>query len=226
MKRGQFIKSLSAFAFSTPLIWSIACNKDKGEPSDILPEDGCLSTPAETAGPFPTKTPNSFIRSDIRKKDGFGTHMNAEIKIQNLQKNCIPMENAVVDIWHCDINGDYSQYGSGDNDNWFRGRQITDKDGKVNFDTIFPGWYSGRAVHIHVHIYDRTGNSLLITQIAFQDSLATSVYTHGRQFGYQGLSGYTYNNVDSIFRDGAGRQVASVTGSLETGFKLTITLNV
>lgn len=239
MERKKFIKTLSMFAFSGPLLWA-ACKKSDelddllDTANDVAVDDTCVTTPRETEGPFPTKTPSSYIRSDIRKGDGLGADMTALITIANVTNNCTPLEGALVDIWHCDVDGNYSQYGGTQMQqsnyqsvNWYRGRQITDANGLVTFQTIFPGWYQGRSTHIHVHIYSASGNSLLVTQIAFQDSLSVQVNSNAAQYGYtKGISGYTYNSRDNVFGDGVNIQMSTVTGSLSEGFEMKITLKV
>lgn len=241
MERKQFIKSLSILAFSGPVLVA-ACNKinangmeEEGADLETVETDSsCSQTPSETEGPFPTKTPTSYIRSDIRKGDNVGINMLALINIANVNKNCAPMEGVLVDIWHCDVDGNYSQYGGTQmqqnnfqSQNWFRGRQITDKNGLVTFKTIFPGWYRGRATHIHVHIYDASGKSLLVTQIAFQDNLCVTINQNASKYGYtKGTTGYTYNNRDNVFSDGYQKELSTVTGSMEEGFEMKITLKV
>ncbi|MNX85758.1 hypothetical protein D3C86_1176090 [compost metagenome] len=108
---------------------------------------------------------------------------------------------------------------------FLRGRQVTDTNGLVTFKSIFPGWYTGRATHIHVHVYSQAGNSLKITQIAFPEGSGTAV---GLVNGYKkGMSGYTYNANDNVFSDDMLKiEVAKVSGSLSAGFALTMTINV
>ncbi len=221
------------------MVWA-ACKKDddvttseqSGEDIDV--DTSCSVTPTETEGPFPTKTPSSYVRSDIRKGDNIGVDMTALITIANVSNNCAALEGALVDIWHCDVDGNYSQYGGTQMQssnyqsvNWYRGRQVTDANGLVTFQTIFPGWYQSRATHIHVHVYDSTGKSLLVTQIAFQDSLCISVNTNGSSYGYtKGTSGYTYNANDNVFGDGVDKEMSTVTGSLSEGYEMKITIKV
>ena len=112
---------------------------------------------------------------------------------------------------------------------FLRGRQTTDANGKVNFTSIFPGWYSGRATHIHVHIYNASGTSLLVTQIAFPEGSGSAValVNASTANGYtKGLSGYTYNASDNVFSDGFSKELATVTGSIAEGFVLKHTINV
>lgn len=240
MERKKFLKSLSLFALAAPLT-AQSCGKDEvagsgdaGSGSEVVADGSCTVTPSETEGPFPTKSPASYVRSDIRKGDGIGADMSAKINIVNVNNSCAALEGAIVDIWHCDVNGDYSEYGGTQMQStnyqsvhWFRGRQVTDSNGLVMFQTIFPGWYQSRATHIHVHIYNAAGRSLLVTQIAFQDSLSNTVNTTGSAYGYtKGMSGYTYNANDNIFYDSVAREMSTVTGSLSEGFEMAITIKV
>jgi protocatechuate 3,4-dioxygenase beta subunit len=157
--------------------------------------------------------------------------MTAKITIGNVNNNCAGLEGAIVDIWHCDAAGHYSEYGgtglqptNHQSLHFLRGRQITDSNGLVTFTTIFPGWYDGRATHIHVHIYDARGNSLKVTQIAFPEGSGSAVALVN---GYEkGISGYTYNASDNTFRDGSTLELATVSGSIASGFELAVKLNV
>jgi protocatechuate 3,4-dioxygenase beta subunit len=241
MERKGFLKSLLFGAISAPVLIS-ACSS---EADDITPTTGttgtgttggtssssCTVAPTETEGPFPTKSPASYVRSDIT--DGRTGHkMTCKITIGNSNNGCAGLANAIVDIWHCDATGNYSEYGGSgmqstnyQSVHFLRGRQVTDSNGLVTFTSIFPGWYNGRATHIHVHIYNANGTSLKVTQIAFPEGSGSAVAAVN---GYsKGMSGYTYNAKDNIFSDDtAGVEIATVTGSVTTGFELSIKLNV
>lgn len=195
----------------------------------------CSVTASETAGPFPTKTPGSLVTSNI-VSDRTGVGFSINISIKNTNANCAALAGAIVDIWHCDKDGYYSEYGgtsmqSADftSVHFLRGRQTTDASGLVHFTSIFPGWYSGRATHIHVHIYNASGTSLLVTQIAFPEGSGSAValVNASSANGYtKGLSGYTYNASDNVFSDSTANEMSAVTGSVAAGFVLTHTINV
>jgi protocatechuate 3,4-dioxygenase beta subunit len=243
MERKGFLKSLLLGAISAPAVLS-ACNNDEDSvnPSTETSRSGtvtnpgsgtssCTVAPTETEGPFPTKSPASYVRSDIT--DGRSGHkMTAKITIGNTNNGCAGLAGAIVDIWHCDANGNYSEYGGSgmqstnlQSVHFLRGRQVSDSSGLVTFTTIFPGWYNGRATHIHVHIYNASGTSLKVTQIAFPEGSGSAVALVN---GYtKGMTGYTYNNKDNVFNnDTAGVQIATVTGNTTDGFELSIKLNV
>ncbi|MCB0496197.1 MAG: intradiol ring-cleavage dioxygenase [Cyclobacteriaceae bacterium] len=241
MKRNDFIKRLGMSSVIIPVLAS--CNikdgptpiteetsTDTTDSSGSATEDSCTITNTETAGPFPTKNPSSLEHVDIRS-DRTGVDLDVEITILNGNDSCSPLEGAIVDIWHCDKDGYYSEYGGTGMQSinftsvhFLRGRQVTDSNGKVGFTTIFPGWYNGRATHIHVHIYDKNGNSLLVTQIAFPEGSdsAVAVVNAATAYGYtKGMSGYTYNSKDNVFSDGVATELSTISGSLSDGFSLT-----
>ncbi|HEY9007368.1 MAG TPA: IPT/TIG domain-containing protein [Ohtaekwangia sp.] len=195
----------------------------------------CTSTDSETAGPFPTKSPSDLVKSDIRS-DRTGVAFSIVITIENKNNSCSPLEGALVDIWHCDKDGYYSEYGGTSMQtvdytsvHFLRGRQTTDSDGKVAFTSIFPGWYQSRATHVHVHVYNAAGTSLLVTQIAFPEgsNSAVALVNASTANGYtKGMSGYTYNASDTVFTDSLDTELATVTGSVADGYVLTHTIVV
>lgn len=244
MDRKLFVKhafSALGIVAVAPLIHACSKNNDSastssdessGSSSDVTTDTSCSVSPTETEGPFPTKQPSSYVRSDITKGDGIGSPLTAKITIVSSNNNCKAIEGAIVDIWHCDVDGNYSEYGGTQMQStnfqsvhWLRGRQVTDANGLVTFKSIFPGWYQGRATHIHVHVYNASGTSLLVTQIAFPDTLAITVNSTGSAYGYtKGTSGYTYNNADNVFSDSVAKEMSTVTGSVDKGFDLSIAI--
>lgn len=230
MQRKEFLKKLGMGSLVLPLLGS--CSNEEDDPSA---SSSCTTTPSETAGPFPTKDPSSLVRTDIRA-DRTGVPLSVTITIQNKNNNCAPLEGAIVDIWHCDKDGYYSEYGGTQMQtvnytavHFLRGRQVTDSNGTAGFTTIFQGWYQGRATHIHVHIYNAAGTSLLVTQIAFPEGTNSAVVlvNASTENGYtKGMSGYTYNGSDNIFSDSAAAELGTGTGSVAAGYDLTHTIVV
>ena len=241
MERKHFLKSLLMGAASAPALLT-ACGKDEVSPTTSgtgttttttggSSTTNCTVAPTETEGPFPTHTPSSYVRSDIT--DGrTGYKLTIKITVNNSASSCTALGGALVDIWHCDAEGNYSEYGgtgmqstSYTNVHFLRGRQTTDSAGLVTFTSIFPGWYSGRATHIHVHVYNASGTSLKVTQIAFPEGTGTALAAVN---GYaKGMSGYTYNKSDNVFSDDtAGVEIATVAGNTTDGFVLTFNLAV
>ena len=129
----------------------------------------CTRTADQTEGPFYFEVDR--VRSDIREGRP-GAELRLGVRVRDLDAGCKPIQNAVVDIWHCDAGGSYSEPG----ETFLRGLQTTDNDGTVEFTTLYPGWYPGRTVHIHakVHIDNRT---VLTTQFYFADDFTDRVFS-------------------------------------------------
>jgi protocatechuate 3,4-dioxygenase beta subunit len=183
----------------------------------------CEVTNSETAGPFPTKKPTDFIINDITS-DRLGTPVSLKIYVRNVNKGCEIIKGALVDIWHCDADGTYSEYNADANKHFLRGRQATDTNGVAVWKTIFPGWYPGRAPHIHVQVFTATGKSLLITQIAFPKAECDKVYSQG-VYKSRGLQSTT-NERDGVFSDGFASEMATITGNINDGIEMIHTVYV
>ena len=238
MQRKDFLRNGFA-ALGLVSIVPLACSKeDVTSPSGNDDTGGssatgdCTVSPTETAGPFPTKTPSSLVRSDIRD-NRTGVVLSVNITILNTNNSCTALQNAIVDIWHCDKDGYYSEYGGTgmqsvdySNVNFLRGRQTTGTDGLVTFTSVFPGWYAGRAPHIHVHVYNTSGTSLLVTQIAFPEDVTKTVYTTAQLYGYTKGTQDTSNAADNIFSDSLDQELATIAGSISEGYTLTHTVYV
>ncbi|GAB3990286.1 hypothetical protein GCM10028807_17120 [Spirosoma daeguense] len=248
MERNEFLKrgfgSLLGIAAVAPLIGG--CSKTEVDPTTTTgtgtststgstngsSASNCTVTNTETEGPFPTKNPASYVRKDIT--DGqTGVAFTMNITIKNANSSCAALAGALVDVWHCDKSGNYSEYGGTGMQStnytsvhFLRGRQTTDANGLVSFTSIFPGWYSGRAPHVHVHIYNALGKSLLVTQIAFPYDICNTVYTTGQSYGYTKGAQDTLNERDNVFSDGYTNELATVSGSLSGGYTLTHTIVV
>lgn len=233
MERKDFLKNSIGFlglAVAAPSL--LRAKEVNPEATETL---ACSVTNSETAGPFPTITPSSLVRSNI-VVDRTGVAFTININIMNINGNCAALEGAIVDIWHCDKDGYYSEYGGTGMQtvnftayHFLRGRQTTDANGAVSFTSIFPGWYTGRATHIHVHIYNAAGTSLLVTQIAFPEGTGSAValVNASTANGYtKGMTGYTYNASDNVFSDGVTNEMSTLSGSVAAGFVLNHTIYV
>jgi protocatechuate 3,4-dioxygenase beta subunit len=184
----------------------------------------CAVAPSETIGPYPSLT--DLIRSDIREGKS-GTPLTLTLTVVNVNSNCAPVANAAVDIWQCDAEGHYSQYSqpgfNGTSQTFLRGIQTTDSSGRVSFTTIYPGWYQGRATHIHVEV-TVNGQSVKVTQIAFPESVTAAVYAAG-VYAAKGQNP-TSNSGDMVFSDSISSELATVTGDTTGGYTATFTVGV
>jgi protocatechuate 3,4-dioxygenase beta subunit len=232
--RAKFLKNLVIGATSFPLLVD-ACKKSAVSSSTTSSSTtGCITTPEETAGPYPYDlSKNSAIfRTDITEGKT-GIPLTLTLTIVNSNNSCTPIENARVDIWHCDKDGYYSEYSEtgylGTEDytgkTFLRGIQLTDANGQVKFTTIYPGWYSGRVTHIHLEIFI---NSVLkkTTQLAFPDSLNTTVYNTALYTAHGQNTSVANNAADQIFEDSVSEELVSITGDTTSGFSATFTVGV
>ena len=153
----------------------------------------CAQTAEQTEGPYYFDA--DAIRSDIREgRDG--TTLTLALRVREAD-GCTPIENAIVDIWHCDADGVYSGFDQGEGERFLRGAQATSEDGIARFTTIYPGHYQGRTVHIHakVHLDRRT---VLTTQLYFDDAVSDRVFSGG---GYPDAGGRQRNDADGIYEE-------------------------
>lgn len=195
----------------------------------------CLTPPRETTGPFPSDGSNGSgggatadalhdprcVRRDVRSNfDGSdtqeGTPMTLTMYVND--SSCAPLTGAAVYLWHCNKEGAYSGYTSrttgGDftDATWLRGVQIVDSTGVVTFDTILPGRYPGRAAHLHFEVFadDSLQQSLLVSQMAFDDDRVDALYDAA---GYAAsLQHDTDNADDHVFSDGVDQQLLTISG--------------
>jgi protocatechuate 3,4-dioxygenase beta subunit len=246
MERKHFLKSgLAALGLAVIAPLAVSCGKDTDTTTSTdtdttttttggTTSGSCTATSSETAGPYPTITPSSYVRSDITDGQA-GVPLTVKITIANTNNSCAALSGALVDIWHCTAVGYYSEYvdtpGGGyatidyTASHFLRGRQTTDSNGLVTFTTIFPGWYSPRAPHIHVHVYNASGTSLLVTQIAFPTDVCNTVYTTATDYKAHGTQD-TANTADMVFSDSLATELSTVTGSVSAGYTLTHTVYV
>ena len=178
-----------------------------------LAEDVCVVRPALTEGPYFVDV--DLNRSDIRVEpsDGSikeGTPLRLKFLVQDISTgSCVPLEGAQVDVWHCDAEGVYSGVSDPGFDTsdqkWLRGYQITDEEGRAEFITIYPGWYSGRAVHIHFKIRtdpDSDSGYEFTSQFFFDPEMTEQVYAE-EPYAAKGLPD-TSNDVDNIYQESDG----------------------
>jgi len=180
----------------------------------------CAVTPSETAGPFPSLA--LPVRSDVRE-DRTGLPLNLAIAVVNAGANCAPVTNASVEIWHCDAAGNYSEYGNLTSSTWLRGIQPVDAAGVARFTTIYPGWYAGRATHIHIEVFV-DNRSVKTSQIAFPEEINSAVYASG-VYASKGQNP-TKNTNDNVFSDGFTSELATLTGDMSAGYNATFQVGV
>lgn len=166
----------------------------------------CVVRPELTEGPY--FVDEMLNRSDIRAdtSDGSiseGFPLELTFNVTQIGVNgCVPLPNAQVDIWHCDAYGVYSDVENAVGQTFLRGYQATDANGVAKFTTIYPGWYPGRAVHIHFKI--RYENQEFTSQLFFDDAFTDEVYS---QEPYAQRGQRTSRNTDDNIYNSAGSQL-------------------
>jgi protocatechuate 3,4-dioxygenase beta subunit len=137
---------------------------------------------------------------------------------------CKPIKGATVDIWHADAAGNYSGFGAGSRSRTFmRGIQRTDARGIATFRTVYPGWYQGRTVHIHVKVHLK-GNVVHTGQLFFSDVLTDRIY---RSTPYTRRPNRTTRNADdSIYVNGGRKSLLTLRRGSAGGYLGTITMGV
>lgn len=234
MDRKKFIRSgilgIASLATASKLLESCSKSDNDNSGSDTSADGSCSASPSETKGPFPIKTPSQLVLENI-KSDRVGVALLINLVIENKNNNCSPLAGVLVDVWHCDKDGNYSEYGGTSMQqtdytsvHFLRGRQTTDSKGEVSFLSIFPGWYQGRAPHIHVEVLSTSGSSLLVTQIAFPETVSSTVYSSTNYAGHGQAD--TSNTKDNVFSDSLADELATLTGNLTDGYTLSKTIIV
>jgi hypothetical protein len=181
----------------------------------------CAEKPQQTLGPFPNKS--QLERSDIRSGQA-GAALRLRMRVASVF-GCLPVPGATVELWQCNAAGDYSEYvdfGTADQ-NWLRGFQVTDGSGVVEFVTIYPGWYPGRSVHVHIRV-KRTGRPDFVSQLYFDDVFSDGVLGQAPYTSHAGTR--PRNEQDGIFVGDGGPQlmldVQSKGSELQASFDVNV----
>lgn len=198
------------------------------------PMPTCVVRPALMAGPYFVDA--MLNRSDIRTElttgeVKAGALLKLIYKVSDVSANtCAPLAGAQVDVWHCDALGAYS--GVQDRrfdtrgETWLRGYQLTDESGTAEFLTIYPGWYSGRAVHIHFKIRtepDAAQGYEFTSQVFFDEAMTAKVYAQP-PYASKGAADVPNEN-DFIFQGADGLLTLDVVETDE-GYEATFTIGL
>ncbi|MDT0319522.1 intradiol ring-cleavage dioxygenase [Streptomyces millisiae] len=208
----------------------------------------CAAIPDETGGPYPADgsngvnvlTQSGIVRGDITRSFGTasgvaeGVPLTIELTVLDAASGCgAAMQGAAVYLWHCDRDGNYSLYSQGvENENYLRGVQETDADGRVTFTSVFPACYAGRWPHIHFEVYQSleqataAGNAIKTSQLALPEDVCDTVYdTEGYGRSIQNFAQVSLDT-DNVFSDGSTLQLATVTGDADQGYVASLRLGV
>ena len=249
MERKNFLRTFALMAAAGPMIID-GCKKEtvtkdsstttgttSTSTSTTSTSGSCIVTATETEGPYPYvggELTNPLERSDVT--DGqTGVPLTLNFVIVNANDSCNVVTNVRVDIWHCNKDGYYSGYANQQStlgtksyvgETWLRGYQLSDSSGVVKFSTIYPGWYGGRATHVHIEVYV---NNVMkkTTQIAFLETINNTVYASSL-YSAHGVNPVS-NEADSVFGDSLtdlANETISLTGSVSEGYSGTYTIGL
>jgi protocatechuate 3,4-dioxygenase beta subunit len=200
--------------------WKIADSEGSGPAAVASGAVSCVLTPEQTEGPY-------YIASEkVRRNitDGRpGTPLLLRAFVVDAS-TCKAIKNAAVDIWHADAEGIYSGFGEGSASRTFmRGIQRSNAKGLALFRTVYPGWYQGRTVHIHVKVH-LGGNVVHTGQLYFPDAVTDAVYRKAPYNSRPNRS--TRNAADAIYRNGGKKSQVSVRKNSAGVYVATIVMGV
>ncbi|MFE1290501.1 intradiol ring-cleavage dioxygenase [Streptomyces sp. NPDC058751] len=211
-------------------------------PADAAPAAAavCTLTKEMTEGPY--YLDGQLVRSDVTEGKA-GAPLKLVLTVVD-DDTCVPIGNALVEIWHCDALGEYSGFvgnnghSEPDDGTFLRGGVLTNTSGVANITTLYPGWYRGRCVHIHVKVHTGVtltsdgsftgGREIHTGQLFFNETITAAMAR---------VSPYSTNTVtrttlaqDSIYDDGgasSGLLTLTALGSTTSaGYTGTLTLGV
>ena len=204
--------------------------------------------PDETAGPYPGDGSNGanaldesgIVRRDITSSFGpsstraTGIPLTVNLTVTSAANGYSALSGAAVYLWHCDINGEYSMYSQGlEDENYLRGVQPTNGSGTATFASIFPGAYPGRWPHIHFEVYrsvgEATSNGPIVktSQIALPEAACREAYaTSGYAQSLSNLAGMSLATDNVFGNDGGIYQLATMTGEPGSGYVANLTIGV
>lgn len=200
----------------------------------LLADGTCpLAASRQTEGPY--WIDENLNRKDLRSDpaDGIprpGVPLSLDLRVHEINGlKCAEMEGAKVDIWHCDAGGFYSDEQSNRTlgKKFLRGYQIAAKDGGVQFQTIYPGWYRGRTIHIHVRVRRYEGSRLakdFTAQFFFDDELSDHVLAN-KPYNPR-PAGEVRNKTDNVLGDTHGPALYPAIQTAAQGYRATIEFGV
>jgi protocatechuate 3,4-dioxygenase beta subunit len=188
----------------------------------------CIPTPEGEIGPFFTDdSARGYNRSDIRSNIGgtqaqAGVPLTLTLHVYDARAGCVPVRGAQIDIWHCNAAGVYSNENVEGSlgQSWLRGYQITNGTGNVTFRTIVPGWYQGRATHIHLRLRGST------TQLFFPQNIVDYLARNVSPYKSEGVNSVS-NAADGVYAEQTkGQTLLALSGEPLKGYTTSFTIGL
>lgn len=185
----------------------------------------CTVYPQQVEGPY--YLDRRLLRRDLTEGRS-GTPLTLRLRIVSAP-GCAPLPGLAVDVWHCDAAGVYSGYPGQlggvvtSGETFLRGTQLTDAEGRVEFRTIYPGWYPGRTTHVHFKVHlSRTAEA--VSQLYFPEDVTHAVYSAApyRARGQKDTS----NARDGVVRFGGMPPLVSVAPAGGGAYAASLTIAV
>jgi protocatechuate 3,4-dioxygenase beta subunit len=184
--------------------WRAASSDGAGPAGVASGAVSCVLTPEQTEGPY--YIAGEKLRRNITEGKA-GVPLLLRLRVVDAS-TCRPIKGAAVDIWHADALGVYSGFGSGARSRTFmRGIQRTDRNGLARFRSVYPGWYRGRTVHIHVKVHV-AGNVVHTGQLYFPDRITDRAFRRKPYSRRPRRS--TRNANDFVFAQGGRRSMLAL----------------
>lgn len=226
-------QAATGIAPTAPATVAASAASATAQPAAVSVLPSCVVRPQQTEGPY--FVDERLNRADIRSDPNTGSVKEGALLaltflVSRIGNTCEPLPGAIVDIWHCDAAGIYSDVndasaGSTVGQGFLRGYQTTDANGLATFTTIYPGWYPGRTVHIHFKIRTEEGGAAydFTSQLYFDDTLTDAVFTQA-PYAARGPRN-TRNERDGIYGNGGSRLLLNVVPSAD-GYAATIDIGL
>lgn len=213
-RRGSLVK-LGGAGAAAVLGWKAVDATGAGPAAVSSGAVSCVLAPEQTEGPY-------FVEGDKVRRNVTegkpGVPLTLKLTVLDVS-TCKPIKGAAVDIWHCDAGGTYA---ATEAKTFLRGIQRTDAKGVATLKTIYPGWYQGRTVHIHVKV-SLGGNVVHTGQLYFPDRITDTVY---KRSPYNARPGRDPRNTgDSIYRNGGSRSTLKLR-RVGSGYSGSITMGI
>ncbi|MFY0634711.1 MAG: intradiol ring-cleavage dioxygenase [Vannielia sp.] len=215
LSRRRLLTTLAALPLS-----ALAARSALAQEGGLITGNVCLIQRETTEGPYYIDP--GLIRADVT--EGL-PGLPLALALQVVNADCRPIEGARVDIWHCDAAGRYSGYAreNTNGETFLRGTQITGAGGVARFSTIYPGWYRGRAVHVHYKVW-LNSREVLTSQLFFPEAVSDQVYEKVGAYGGRGAR--DRRNENDRIAQGAGKGAVAALANAERGLQASLVAGI